>query len=45
MNADRVLGLGGVRAARAVEMRLPLRAGLFRKFGHGEFNLEVWRAR
>jgi predicted dinucleotide-binding enzyme len=43
--ADRVLDLGGIRAARAVEMWLPLWAGLFRKFGHGEFNLEVRRAR
>ncbi|WP_202509606.1 hypothetical protein [Streptomyces sp. SID5643] len=39
--ADRVLGLGGIRAARAVEMWLRLRAGLFRKFGHGECNLEA----
>jgi hypothetical protein len=45
VNADRVLDLGGIWAARAVEMRLPPRAGLFRKVGHGEFNLEVWRAR
>ncbi|WP_033307283.1 NAD(P)-binding domain-containing protein [Streptomyces iakyrus] len=43
--ADRVLDLGGIRAARAVEMWLPLWAGLFGKFGHGEFNLEVRRAR
>ncbi|MFF6950964.1 NADPH-dependent F420 reductase [Streptomyces iakyrus] len=43
--ADRVLDLGGIRAARAVEMWLPLWAGLFGKFGHGAFNLEVRRAR
>ncbi|MFJ7336451.1 NADPH-dependent F420 reductase [Streptomyces sp. NPDC101110] len=43
--AERVLDLGGIRAARAVEMWLPLWAGLFRKFGHGDFNLEVRRAR
>ncbi|MET9393473.1 NAD(P)-binding domain-containing protein [Streptomyces sp. NPDC006624] len=43
--AERVLDLGGIRQARAVEMWLPLWVGLFRKFGHGEFNLEVRRAR
>lgn len=43
--ADRVLDLGGIRAARAVEMWLPLWAGLMRKFGHAEFNLELRRAR
>ncbi|MEU0199685.1 MULTISPECIES: NAD(P)-binding domain-containing protein [unclassified Streptomyces] len=43
--ADRVLDLGGIRAARAVEMWLPLWVGLLQKFGHAEFNLEVRRAR
>ncbi|MEU3890546.1 NAD(P)-binding domain-containing protein [Streptomyces sp. NPDC029041] len=43
--AERVLDLGGIREARAVEMWLPLWAGLFRKFGHGAFNLEVRRSR
>ena len=41
----RVLDLGGIRAARSVEMMLPLWVDLFRHFGHGEFNLEVRRAR
>ena len=41
----RVLDLGGIRAARSVEMMLPLWLDLFRHFGHGEFNLEVRRAR
>jgi len=41
----RVLDLGGIRSARGVEMALPLWLDLFRKFGHGEFNLEVRRAR
>ncbi|GAA2242549.1 MULTISPECIES: NAD(P)-binding domain-containing protein [Streptomyces] len=43
--AERVLDLGGIRASRAVEMWLPLWAGLLRTFGHAEFNLEVRRAR
>ncbi|MEU1851177.1 hypothetical protein ABZ499_18350 [Streptomyces sp. NPDC019990] len=43
--ADRVLDLGGIRAARAVEMWLPLWVGLMRTFGHAEFNLELRRAR
>ncbi|KOV94956.1 NADP oxidoreductase [Streptomyces sp. NRRL B-1140] len=43
--AERVLDLGGIRAARAVEMWLPLWAHLFQKFGHGAFNLEVRRSR
>lgn len=41
----RVLDLGGIRSARGVEMVLPLWLDLFRKMGHGEFNLEVRRAR
>ncbi|EFL30635.1 NADPH-dependent F420 reductase [Streptomyces viridochromogenes DSM 40736] len=43
--ADRVLDLGGIRAARAVEMWLPLWMGLMQKFGHADFNLELRRAR
>ena len=41
----RVLDLGGIRSARSVEMVLPLWLDLFRKLGHGDFNLEVRRAR
>jgi hypothetical protein len=40
----RVLDLGGIRAARGVEMLLPLWLSLFQNIGHGEFNLEVRRA-
>ncbi|GGY31413.1 NADPH-dependent F420 reductase [Streptomyces djakartensis] len=43
--ARRVLDLGGIREARAVEMWLPLWIGLMRNFGHAEFNLELRRAR
>ncbi|ANP53539.1 NADPH-dependent F420 reductase [Streptomyces griseochromogenes] len=43
--AERVLDLGGIRSARAMEMLLPLWFGLFQKFGHADFNLEVRRAR
>ncbi|GGW99578.1 NADPH-dependent F420 reductase [Streptomyces lomondensis] len=43
--ADRVLDLGGIKTARAVEMWLPLWVGLLQKFGHADFNLEVRRAR
>ncbi|MFD8305924.1 NADPH-dependent F420 reductase [Streptomyces sp. NPDC059690] len=41
----RVLDLGGIRSARAVEMALPLWVDLFRHFGHGEFNMEIRSAR
>ncbi|WP_333774479.1 NADPH-dependent F420 reductase [Streptomyces sp. IBSBF 3136] len=41
--ADRVLDLGGIRSARAMEMLLPLWLDLFRKFGHADFNFEVRR--
>ncbi|MFE1882632.1 NADPH-dependent F420 reductase [Streptomyces diastatochromogenes] len=41
--AERVLDLGGVRSARAVEMLLPLWFTLFQKFGHADFNFEVRR--
>ncbi|SHI45309.1 NADPH-dependent F420 reductase [Streptomyces sp. 3214.6] len=43
--ADRVLDLGGIRAARSVEMWLPLWLDLMRHFGHADFNLELRRAR
>ncbi|MEU2054437.1 NADPH-dependent F420 reductase [Streptomyces bungoensis] len=43
--AERVLDLGGIRAARAVEMLLPLWITLFGRFGHTDFNVEVRRAR
>ncbi|MFD7445301.1 NADPH-dependent F420 reductase [Streptomyces sp. NPDC059909] len=42
--ADRVIDLGGIESARAVEMIVPLWFTLFQKFGHGEFNFEVRRA-
>ncbi|MFI5793855.1 NADPH-dependent F420 reductase [Streptomyces sp. NPDC051677] len=43
--AERVLDLGGIRAARSVEMWLPLWLDLMRRFGHADFNLELRRAR
>ncbi|MEU4874290.1 NAD(P)-binding domain-containing protein [Streptomyces sp. NPDC021608] len=43
--AGRVIDLGGIRAARGVEMWLPLWLDLMRRFGHADFNLEVRRAR
>ncbi|MEU6279197.1 NAD(P)-binding domain-containing protein [Streptomyces sp. NPDC047028] len=43
--AERVLDLGGIRAARAMEMVLPLWMTLFQKLGHADFNFEVRRAR
>ncbi|MEU1179074.1 NAD(P)-binding domain-containing protein [Streptomyces sp. NPDC005820] len=39
--ADRVLDLGGIQAARSVEMWLPLWLNLMRHFGHADFNLEL----
>ncbi|MFE7776935.1 NADPH-dependent F420 reductase [Streptomyces sp. NPDC057445] len=42
--ADRVIDLGGIETARAVEMMLPLWFTLFQKFGHPEFNFEVRKA-
>ncbi|UFR05893.1 NAD(P)-binding domain-containing protein [Streptomyces sp. Go40/10] len=42
--AGRVLDLGGIRSARAVEMYLPLWLALFRRFGDADFNIEVRRA-
>ncbi|WP_317442083.1 NADPH-dependent F420 reductase [Streptomyces collinus] len=41
--ADRVLDLGDIGSARAMEMLLPLWLGLFEKFGHADFNFEVRR--
>ncbi|WP_369239909.1 NADPH-dependent F420 reductase [Streptomyces sp. R21] len=41
----RVLDLGGIQAARSLEMVLPLWLSLFQQIGHGDFNLEVRRAR
>ncbi|WP_329407608.1 NAD(P)-binding domain-containing protein [Streptomyces sp. NBC_00704] len=43
--AGRVIDLGGIRAARGVEMWLPLWLDLMRRFGHADFNLELRRAR
>ncbi|MEU1402928.1 NAD(P)-binding domain-containing protein [Streptomyces sp. NPDC005728] len=42
-SSERVLDLGGIRSARSVEMLLPLWFGLFQKFGHADFNIEVRR--
>ncbi|MFJ8111439.1 NADPH-dependent F420 reductase [Streptomyces sp. NPDC096132] len=39
--ADRVIDLGGIQAARSVEMWLPLWLNLMRHFGHADFNLEL----
>ncbi|MEU2064002.1 NAD(P)-binding domain-containing protein [Streptomyces sp. NPDC013455] len=41
--AGRVLDLGGIRAARALEMYLPLWLALFGRFGDADFNIEVRR--
>ncbi|MGW2029358.1 NADPH-dependent F420 reductase [Streptomyces sp. NPDC001811] len=43
--AGRVLDLGGIRSARAVEMYLPLWLALFGRFGNADFNVEVHRTR
>ncbi|MET8449308.1 NADPH-dependent F420 reductase [Streptomyces sp. NPDC005209] len=42
--AHRVLDLGGIRAARSLEMYLPLWVNLFQNLGHADFNVEVRRA-
>ncbi|MFI2763707.1 NADPH-dependent F420 reductase [Streptomyces echinatus] len=42
--AGRVLDLGGIRAARAMEMYLPLWLTLFERFGDADFNIEVRRS-
>ncbi|AOR35645.1 NADP oxidoreductase [Streptomyces fodineus] len=42
--AERVLDLGGIRAARTVEMYLPLWLTMMRQFGTSDFNIEVHRA-
>ncbi|MFJ3307752.1 NADPH-dependent F420 reductase [Streptomyces sp. NPDC086549] len=43
--AHRVLDLGGIRAARSLEMYLPLWVNVYQSLGHADFNLEVRRAR
>ncbi|MEU6551768.1 NAD(P)-binding domain-containing protein [Streptomyces sp. NPDC046915] len=43
--AERVLDLGGIRSARALEMYLPLWLNLYRTLGHPDFNVELRRAR
>ncbi|MGW4564151.1 NADPH-dependent F420 reductase [Streptomyces sp. NPDC004561] len=43
--AKRVLDLGGIGSARALEMYLPLWLGLSRVFGDADFNVEVRHAR
>ncbi|MFC9929124.1 NADPH-dependent F420 reductase [Streptomyces sp. NPDC127190] len=42
--AGRVVDLGGIRWARALEMYLPLWLGMFQRFGSADFNVEVRRA-
>lgn len=42
--AERVVDLGGIRSARAVEMYLPLWLTMFRNSGNPDFNIEVRRA-
>ncbi|MFH8341799.1 NADPH-dependent F420 reductase [Streptomyces sp. AM6-12] len=42
--AGRVLDLGGITAARATEMYLPLWLRMSRVFGHADVNIEVRRA-
>ncbi|GHE02645.1 NADPH-dependent F420 reductase [Streptomyces alanosinicus] len=42
--AERVLDLGGIQAARTVEMYLPLWLTMMRRFGTADFNIEVRRA-
>ncbi|MEU6774868.1 NAD(P)-binding domain-containing protein [Streptomyces sp. NPDC046759] len=42
--AERVLDLGGIQAARATEMYLPLWLALMRQSGSADFNIEVRRA-
>ncbi|MEV5874824.1 NAD(P)-binding domain-containing protein [Streptomyces sp. NPDC052101] len=42
--AERVLDLGGILAARTVEMYLPLWLTMMRQFGTADFNIEVRRA-
>jgi hypothetical protein len=42
--AERVLDLGGIQAARATEMYLPLWLAMMRQLGTADFNIEVRRA-
>lgn len=41
---DRVVDLGGIRAARGTEMYLPLWLSMMQAFGHADFNVAVVRA-
>ncbi|MEV0184086.1 NAD(P)-binding domain-containing protein [Streptomyces sp. NPDC050625] len=43
--AERVLDLGGIRAARSLEMYLPLWMNLMQSLGHADFNVQVRTAR
>lgn len=43
--ARRVLDLGGIRAARSLEMYLPLWINLMQSLGHADFNVQVRTAR
>ncbi|MFF4548777.1 NADPH-dependent F420 reductase [Streptomyces sp. NPDC001435] len=43
--AERVLDLGGIRAARSLEMYLPLWINLMQSLGHADFNVQVRTAR
>ncbi|MFF2506442.1 NADPH-dependent F420 reductase [Streptomyces sp. NPDC058067] len=42
---ERVLDLGGIGTARAVELMMPFWLTLYRKFGHGDFNYQIRGAR
>ncbi|MEU6065186.1 MULTISPECIES: NADPH-dependent F420 reductase [Streptomyces] len=43
--AQRVLDLGGIQAARSLEMYLPLWMNLLQSLGHADFNVQVRTAR
>lgn len=43
-SADNIVDLGGIRAARGVEMYLPLWLSLWQVVGTGDFNIHVVRA-
>jgi predicted dinucleotide-binding enzyme len=42
---DRIMDLGGIQAARGMEMYLPLWLSLFQASGTGHINIAVLRAR
>ncbi|MGH4035036.1 NADPH-dependent F420 reductase [Actinomycetota bacterium Odt1-20B] len=42
--AERVIDLGGIESARAVELMMPLWLTLFRKYGDAKFNWQIQRA-